>query len=98
MLTIDGAGWRRTGGKLRVPDNITLPRLQPYSPGLNPVENVWVYLRGNKRSNCVFDSDEAIVDACSDAWVWLNNRPERITLLEPDIGHRSLDEAGCITG
>ena len=79
VLTVDGAGWHRSGGKLRVPDNITLLRLPPYSPELNPVENVWAYLRGNKLSNRVFESYEAIVDACSDAWVWLNNQPERIT-------------------
>ena len=41
--------------------------LPPYSPELNPVENVWAYLRGNKLSNRVFESYEAIVDACSDA-------------------------------
>ena len=79
VLTIDGAGWHRTGGKLRVLDHITLLRLPPYSPELNPVENVWAYLRCNKLRNRVFESYEAIVDACSNAWVWLNNQSERIT-------------------
>jgi len=41
VLVCDGAGWHRTGGRLRVPENITLLRLPPYSPELNPVENVW---------------------------------------------------------
>lgn len=36
-----GAGWHQPGGKLRIPDNISLPPLPPYSPELNPVENVW---------------------------------------------------------
>ena len=44
-LVLDGAGWHRTGGALVVPDTITLVRLPPYSPELNPVENVWEYLR-----------------------------------------------------
>jgi len=79
VLTIDGAGWHRTGGRLRVPDNVTLLHLPPYSPELNPLENVWAYLRGNKLSNRVFDTYEAIVDACSDAWLWLAAQPERIT-------------------
>ena len=79
VLTIDGAGWHQTGDKLRVPDNITILHLPPYSPELNPVENVWAYLRGNKLSNRVFDTYEAIVDACCDAWVWLTEQPERIT-------------------
>ena len=90
VLTIDGAGWHQTGGKLRVPRNITLLHLPPYSPELNPVENVWAYLRGNKLSNRVFDSYEAIVDACGNAWLWLTRQPERIT----SIGTR---EWACVT-
>mgnify|MGYP001627416834 CR=1 FL=1 len=30
-------------------------------------------------SNRVFDSYDAIVDACCDAWNWLADKPERIT-------------------
>jgi transposase len=45
VVTLDGAGWHQTGGKLRVPDNISLLPLPPYSPELNPVENVWQFLR-----------------------------------------------------
>ena len=90
VLTIDGAGWHQTGDKLRVPDNITILHLPPYSPELNPVENVWAYLRGNKLSNRVFDTYEAIVDACCDAWVWLTEQPERIT----SIGSR---EWACVS-
>ena len=78
VLLLDQAGWHLSG-EVAVPDNITLLRLPPYSPELNPVENVWAYLRGNKLSNRVFESYEAIVDACSDDWLWLNNQPERIT-------------------
>ena len=78
VLTIDGAGWHQTSDKLRVPDNITLLHLPPYSPELNPVENVWAYLRGNKLSNRVFDTYEAIVEACCDAWLWLTQQPDRI--------------------
>jgi hypothetical protein len=36
VLLLDHAGWHRTGGKLRVPDNISLLYLPPYSPDLNP--------------------------------------------------------------
>ena len=79
VLTIDGAGWHQTGNKLRVPGNITLLHLPPYSPELNPVENVWAYLRGNKLSNRVFDTYDMIVDACCNAWNWLAAQPECIT-------------------
>jgi transposase len=79
VLTIDGAGWHQKGDKLRVPDNITLLHLPPYSPELNPVENVWAYLRSNKLSNRVFETYEDIVDACCDAWRWFTAQPDHIT-------------------
>ena len=47
VLVCDGAGWHQTGGRLRVPENITLLPLPSYSPQLNPIETVWAYLRGN---------------------------------------------------
>jgi transposase len=56
VLILDGAGWHKTGGKLTVPDNISLLHLPPYCPELNPVENIWQYLRQNFLSNRVFDS------------------------------------------
>ena len=78
ILVLDGAGWHRSGGKLVVPDNIGLLHLPPYSPELNPVENIWQFLRQNFLSNRVFDSYDAIVDACCDAWNALIAMPERI--------------------
>jgi hypothetical protein len=48
ILVCDGAGWHQRGRQLRVPDNITLLTLPPYTPELNPMENVWDYLRQNK--------------------------------------------------
>ena len=78
VLLLDGAGWHQTGGKLHVPDNISLLKLPAYSPELNPVENIWQYLRQNKLSNRVFDSYEAIVDACCEAWNALTAEPGRI--------------------
>jgi len=45
VLTLDGAGWHQVGDRLVVPDNIGLLHLPPYSPELNPVENVWEFLR-----------------------------------------------------
>ena len=61
-----------------MPDNISLLHLPPYSPELNPVENVWDYLRDNKLSNSVFDTYDTIVDRCRIAWNWLMDQPDRI--------------------
>src|ERR1700731_5358722 len=78
VVLLDGAGWHQTGDKLNVPDNISLLKLPAYSPELNPVENIWQYLRQNQLSNRVFDSYETIVDACCDAWNALTAEPSRI--------------------
>ena len=81
VLVLDGAGWHQPGYRLRVPGNITLLHLPLYAPELNPVENVWAYLRGNVLSNRVFKGYDAIVDACCTAWTWLAKQPDRITAL-----------------
>jgi DDE superfamily endonuclease len=67
ILVVDRAGWYRTGGKLKIPDNISLLHLPPYAPQLNPVENVWEYLRQNKLCDRVYTSYRAIVAACCEA-------------------------------
>lgn len=50
VLIWDGAGFH-TGLDLVVPGNVSLIRLPPYSPELNPVENLWHYLRSHHWSN-----------------------------------------------
>lgn len=67
-IIIDGAGWHKEGGKLCVPDNITLIRLPSYSPELNAQENIWEYLRPNYLAGKVFDTYDHIVDGCCAAW------------------------------
>ncbi len=79
LLVCDGAGWHQPGVRLTVPDNITLLRLPPYAPELNPMENVWEYLRGNQLSMIVWNSYTAILDACCTAWNSLMRDAERIT-------------------
>jgi len=78
VLVLDGAGWHQAGGKLSVPDNITLLSLPPYAPELNPMELVWESLRGNKLCALVWDTYEAIVEACRTAWQFLTDEPGRI--------------------
>jgi transposase len=81
VVTLDGAGWHKQGGQLKLPDNVSLLCLPPYSPELNPQENVWQFLRQNYLANRVFETYEAIVDACCDAWNKLIAEPARITSL-----------------
>ena len=63
VIIHDQAGWHRAKD-LKVPDNITLLPLPPRSPELNPVENIWQFLRDNWLSNRVFESYENILDHC----------------------------------
>ena len=49
-----------------------------YSPELNPVENVWEYLRKNKLALRIHDRYEDIVDACCKAWTDLIADPARL--------------------
>ena len=62
-----------------MPDNISLLPLPPYSHELNPVENVWQFLRQNHLNNRVYATYEAIVDACCEARNALVAEPTRIT-------------------
>jgi transposase len=78
VLLCDRAGWHQTGGKLILPDNIVQLPLPPYCPELNSMENVWAYLRQNKLCATVWDSYQAIVDACKTGWDFLINDPDRI--------------------
>ena len=77
-LLCDRAGSHQPGGELEVPDNIVLLPFPAYSPELNPMENVWEFLRANKLSARVWDSYEAIMEACADAWNWFVDDPDRI--------------------
>ena len=77
VLMVDRAGWH-VSSKLNVPDNITLLPLPPRSPELNPVENVWQFMRDNWLSNRVFQSYDDIVEHCCQAWNRLIDQPGRI--------------------
>ena len=77
VVVLDGAGWHGAPA-LAVPDNITLLPLPPYSPELNPVENIWQFLRQNYLSLRVWPDYDAIVETCCAAWNALIRSPERI--------------------
>ena len=80
VMMLDGAAWHDARA-LTVPDNVTLALLPPYSPELNPVERVWLYLRERFLSLRVLDDTEAIIDACCKAWNALTAEPNRIQSL-----------------
>jgi DDE superfamily endonuclease len=77
VMLVDQAGWHLSH-KLVVPLNITLFPLPPKCPELNPVENVWQFLRDNWLSNRIFRSYDDILDHCCEAWNKLVDQPWRI--------------------
>jgi transposase len=74
VLIWDGAGYH-TSGDLVVPANVSLIQLPPYSPELNPVENLWHYLRAHHWSNREYEgyrglereAVRSLCAVCSDA-------------------------------
>ena len=75
MLVLDGAGLH-VADALQVPDNITLVKLPPYAPELNPVERVWLYFRERFLSHRLHTDQDAVMDAACKAWNRLT--PERL--------------------
>ena len=78
VLLLDRAGWHTTAN-LRWPKSIPPILLPSRSPELNPMEQVWQYLRSNFLSNRVFETYDDIIDAACDAWKRLTAAPQTIT-------------------
>ena len=77
VLLLDRAGWHTTG-ELTMPDNLTLLLLPPRAPELNPLENLWQFLRQTYLSNRVFETYQDILNAACEAWNRLIDQPSRI--------------------
>jgi hypothetical protein len=77
ILILDQAGWHTTD-KLLIPSNITLLPLPPRAPELNPLENIWQFMRDNWISNRVFKSYDEIITISAEAWNKLIDQPWRI--------------------
>jgi len=89
VLLLDRAGWHTTE-KLTIPNNLTMILLPSRSPELNPVENIWQFLRANWLSNRVFETYDEIIAAACEAWNKLTALPETIT----SIGMRDWTHIG----
>jgi len=55
LMVLDGASYHRSK-ELNIPKNVSFIRLPPYSPDLNPAEQIWNILRRDYFANRVFDS------------------------------------------
>jgi len=86
VLIRDRVGFHRSG-KLRVLANVSLVELPPYSPQLNPIENLRHYPRSHYWSNRWYADYEALLNAAIDAW--------RKAALVPDL-MKSVCRAGYL--
>ena len=90
VVLMDRAGWH-FAQDLAVPSTLTPLFLPPYSPELNAIERVWLYLRERFLSHRLWPSYDAILDACCAAWNALLAETGRIRSL------CSLDWATSVT-
>ena len=90
VLVWDNAGYHRAKS-LICPANITLVKLPPYSPELNPVENLWHYLRSHYWSNREYSDVDELFDAAEVAWraVCLNTETIKTVCRAPYSAKRS---------
>ena len=77
VMILDGAGWHQ-GKMLRLPSNLRLLFLPPYSPELNPVEHLWDEIREKYFHNLVFDSLDALEDRLCQALCMMEKDNEKV--------------------
>ncbi len=78
VVIVDGAAWHTDTLNVH---NVTLVKLPPYSPELNPVEHVWLWLKQKCLSNRTYENYEAIVEACCHTWSQFAKDTARMTQL-----------------
>jgi transposase len=77
LMVMDQAGWH-TANHLKIPDNLRLIWLPPYSPQCNPVEHVWDEIREKWFANRVFHSMDAVEDTLMDALASLEKNKQKM--------------------
>jgi len=80
IMFMDQAGWHKSKG-LRVPENIELAYLPPYSPELNPEEHIWDELREKFFGNKLFKTLKAVIDTAAKGLRIMEKSPERLKSL-----------------
>jgi transposase len=77
LLVLDGAPNHRCGGII-LPDNISLLFLPPYSPELNPKENIWDEIREKIFKNYAFKSMDAVHEKLNEAIIYIESNPKMV--------------------
>jgi len=77
LMVLDGAGWHRSKD-LDIPANVSLLRLPPYSPELNPTETLFSVLKHRRFANRVFESAEHVRKTVTEVWDAFSHNSEEI--------------------
>ena len=77
LIIMDKAAWH-TAGKLCIPDNVEIFPLLPYSPELNPVEQIWDEVREKGFKNEVFGSLSLVEGRLCDTLLYLENNTAKV--------------------
>lgn len=80
FMVMDQAGWHRAN-ELKVPQNMRLLWLPPYSPQCNPIEHLWDEIREKSFTNQVFESLDAVEDRLVVALSFLEKDQNKIKSL-----------------
>jgi transposase len=89
VMVLDQAGWHTAGG-LEVPPNVTLVHLPPKSPELNPVENLWHYLRSHYWANRLYKTWDDLKAAAAEAWRRVCLVPDLVKTVCADTAVRAI--------
>jgi len=65
LMVADGASWHKSKG-LKTPDNIEIFPLPPYTPEMNPIEQIWPEIRKRGFKNEIFQTLDHVVDRLCD--------------------------------
>jgi transposase len=80
LMFMDQAGWHKSE-RLKIPANMELAFLPPYSPDLNPQEQIWDEIREKFFGNRLFKSLQAVIDTAVRGLQHLENIPEMVQKL-----------------
>ncbi|EOU2464704.1 IS630 family transposase [Vibrio navarrensis] len=78
VIIMDGASWH-TDDIAEPFSNVSIIKLPPYSPELNPIEQVWSWLRQHYLANQSFTDYEDIVEKVCKAWNRFLDSTDRVS-------------------
>ena len=79
LLVCDGAAWHKSKA-LQCPENIQLLSIPPYTPEMNPIEQIWKQIRSMGFRNEVFNSlDDVLTRLCETICRFTNDMVKSIT-------------------